>query len=330
MTNSDGVRRVLQAGLIAISAFAAMFILAQLPLFSLLELKGLDVLFRLRGPLAPPSEIVMVAIDEPSFAEISKQWPWPRSLHARLIDQLKRAGARVIGFDILFAELSQSEEDRALARAIREAGNVVLAGERAVIADQLFRHTMLVDPVEPLKVATAIGIATLPIEPDGTVRRPFPDSTDLPSFALQIVRLYLGDRQHGIGADPSRAGLINHLGPPRTVKTVSYYQVLEADRMLPPGIFTDKIVVIGRALQAEPEPQRTAPDLFLTPFSPSAGSLTASRVLVLDIYDHAFRYFEMGYASAMAWVLFLIIMAFTLVQLYLQKRWVYYEVTPGA
>jgi len=266
---------VLQALLITILTFAAMLLLTSLPLFSLFELKGLDLLFRLRGPLASPSEIVVIAIDEPSFAEISKQWPWPRSLHARLIDQLKKAGARVIGFDILFAEPSRPEEDQALTRAIREAGNVVLAGERTVIADRLFRHTILVDPIEPFKTTASVGIATLPIDPDGTVRRPLPVPPDLPSFASQIVRLYLGDGRHGVGTDPSQAILINHLGPPRTVKTFSYYQALEADRMLPPGIFTDKIVLIGRALQATPEPQRTAPDLFLTPFSPNAGSLTA-------------------------------------------------------
>ncbi len=275
MTDSDRVRPVLQAVLITISTFAAMLLLASLPLFSLLELKGLDLLFGLRGPLASPGEIVVVAIDEPSFAEISKQWPWPRSLHARLTDQLKKAGARVIGFDILFAEPSRPEEDQALARAIREAGNVVLAGERAVIADRLFRHTILVDPIEPFKTTASVGIATLPIESDGTVRWSLPVPPDLPSFASQIVRLYLEDGRHGIATDPSQAILINHLGPPRTVKTVSYYQALEADRMLPPGIFTDKIVLIGRALQAAPEPQRTAPDLFLTPFSPNAGSLTA-------------------------------------------------------
>lgn len=275
MTTSDRVRPVLQAVLITISAFATMLILTNLPLFSLFELKGLDLLFLFRGSLQPPHEIVIVAIDEPSFAEISKQWPWPRSLHARLIDQLKKAGARVIGFDVLFAEPSQPEEDRTLARAIREAGNVVLTGERAVIADRLFRQTILVDPIEPFKATASVGIATFPIEPDGTVRWPFPDSPDLHSFASQIVKLYLGNGQYGIGTDPSKASLINHLGPPRTVKTVSYYQALEADRLLPPRTFKDKIVLIGRALQAAPEPQRAAPDLFLTPFSPNAGSLTA-------------------------------------------------------
>jgi multiple sugar transport system permease protein len=51
---------------------------------------------------------------------------------------------------------------------------------------------------------------------------------------------------------------------------------------------------------------------------------------VLYLYYRAFGKlgpggFQMGYASAMAWVLFVIIMAFTLIQLWLSKRWVYYE-----
>ena len=65
-------------------------------------------MFTLRGPLPPPEPIVIVAIDEPSMAEIGRQWPWPRSLHAQLIQKLNKAGARVIGFDILFAEPSDA------------------------------------------------------------------------------------------------------------------------------------------------------------------------------------------------------------------------------
>ncbi|MBZ0169594.1 Multi-sensor signal transduction histidine kinase [Candidatus Methylomirabilis lanthanidiphila] len=275
MTGNEGVRPTLQAVLIAVPAFAAMLILINLPLFSLLELKGLDLLFRMRGPLAPPGEIVVVAIDEPSFAEIMTQWPWPRRLHARLIEQLKKAGARVIAFDILFAEPSQPEEDRALAQAIHAAGNVVLAGERSVVTDALFRQTILVDPIELFKATASVGIATLPIDPDGIVRRPLPFSNDLPSFASQIVRLYQGQAPYASQTDSSDTTLINYFGPPRTVKTISYYQALEADRMLPSGTFTDKIVLVGRAVQAAPEPQRASPDVFPTPFSFDAGGPTA-------------------------------------------------------
>jgi len=50
----------------------------------------------------------------------------------------------------------------------------------------------------------------------------------------------------------------------------------------------------------------------------------------LYLYYKAFRDFRMGYAAAMAWILFFIIMAVTLVQLALSRRWVYYEgAAPG-
>jgi len=56
----------------------------------------------------------------------------------------------------------------------------------------------------------------------------------------------------------------------------------------------------------------------------NGGPLDASNVLVFNIYRTAFVYFQMGYASAMAYVLFLVILCFTAVQWVLQKRWVHY------
>lgn len=50
------------------------------------------------------------------------------------------------------------------------------------------------------------------------------------------------------------------------------------------------------------------------------GPGNSTTVLVQNIYNSAFRYFEMGYASAMSWVLFLIIFVVTLVQMYGERR----------
>jgi len=65
-------------------------------------------------------------------------------------------------------------------------------------------------------------------------------------------------------------------------------------------------------------------------FTPSGGVGTAgpdnaALFYVLYLYRNAFQYFKMGYASAMAWVLFLIIMALTWISFRFQQRWVYYE-----
>lgn len=54
------------------------------------------------------------------------------------------------------------------------------------------------------------------------------------------------------------------------------------------------------------------------------GPGNSTTVLSLFIYQNAFRYYEMGYASAISWALFLIIMIFTVIQWIGQKRWVHY------
>jgi len=276
---------LLPATLVAAAALGLMLLLANLSLFALLELRGLDLLFTLRGPLSPPEHIVIVAIDEPSMAEIKQQWPWPRGLHARLIRQLNQAGAKVIGFDILFAEPSTPDEDQAFAQALRDAGNVVLVSALSVVDDPLFRHTIRIDPIPALRDAATVGGPFVSIDADGIVRRARLLAPDLPSFALQVVRRYLEPPSPSGATAPerrpfdqkalSRDLLIDYRGPPKTIKTVSYYQALDAERLLPPGIFADRIVLVGRSLEAVPEPQRLAGDTYLTPFSWTADATSA-------------------------------------------------------
>ncbi len=100
---------------------------------------------RTAPPLSPSTPIVIVDIDETSVRALEPmigRWPWPRAVHAAAIDYMSRAGAKVIAVDILFGEregrsqtvingqtVSGDESDRALAAAVKSAGNVVLLGE---------------------------------------------------------------------------------------------------------------------------------------------------------------------------------------------------------
>ncbi|MDG4550530.1 MAG: CHASE2 domain-containing protein [Candidatus Contendobacter sp.] len=281
---------------VAVVAFGITLVLSNLSFFSFLELKGLDLLFTLRGPLPPPDSIVIVAIDEPSMAEIGRQWPWPRSLHAQLIQQLNKAGAKVIGFDILFSEPSEPAEDAELARVLRGSGNVVLVSALSVVNDPLFRHTIRIDPIPAFREAATVGSPLISIDADGVVRRARLLAPDMPSFALQVVRRYLrnptSEAVAAAGAsrlnqkELSQEKLIDYRGPPKTIKTVSYYQALHYERMLPPGVFAGKIVLVGRLLEAIPEPQRLSGDTFLTPFSWMAGSPSAGVEIQANIIDN--------------------------------------------
>ena len=56
------------------------------------------------------------------------------------------------------------------------------------------------------------------------------------------------------------------------------------------------------------------------------GPGTSSMTIVYWLFDKAFNDYALGYASAIAWVLFVIVIIFTIIQMRLQRRWVHYEV----
>lgn len=69
----------------------------------LLRLKTLDVFQQLKPRTIDSNVVVVVDIDERSLREIG-QWPWPRTIIARLVEQIGAANPAAIGFDIVFAE----------------------------------------------------------------------------------------------------------------------------------------------------------------------------------------------------------------------------------
>src|SRR5439155_412072 len=87
--------------------------------------------------------------------------------------------------------------------------------------------------------------------------------------------------------------------------------------MLTPYIFFNLIMGTIAALQR-------FTDVYLMS-SPNGGPVDSTMVPVLYLFNNAFQYFKMGYASAWAWVLFVIILSLTLVQLRGARRWVHYE-----
>lgn len=68
-----------------------------------LRLKTFDLYQIALAPKPVPQQVVIVDVDEKSLNELG-QWPWPRTLLARIIDKLNQAGAVAIGLDVLFPE----------------------------------------------------------------------------------------------------------------------------------------------------------------------------------------------------------------------------------
>jgi adenylate cyclase len=71
------------------------------------ELSAVSLGFQLRGPQPPRGPIVIVAVDDNTFANTGLQWPWPRTYFAQLVDRLREGGARLIAFDVFLFEPEQ-------------------------------------------------------------------------------------------------------------------------------------------------------------------------------------------------------------------------------
>ncbi|HHW94277.1 MAG TPA: sugar ABC transporter permease [Clostridiaceae bacterium] len=108
----------------------------------------------------------------------------------------------------------------------------------------------------------------------------------------------------------------------------SYYEAAEIDGaggwtkfwritlpLLTPAIFYVLIVSLINAFQLFPQ------IMIMTDGGPNG----ATQVMVERIYKYGFRYYKMGYASALSWILFVIIMVCTMVQMRGQKKWVNFD-----
>ena len=77
-----------------------LIVMSLLGLFDRPDLFFLDRAFNLRGPQEPHTGVVVVAISQEDFELGAPRWPWPRSLMARLVDQLAEERPAVIAIDI--------------------------------------------------------------------------------------------------------------------------------------------------------------------------------------------------------------------------------------
>ena len=85
--------------------------------------------------------------------------------------------------------------------------------------------------------------------------------------------------------------------------------------MISPVIFFNLIMAIIGTLQ-----------VFSVPYIMTGGGPAhATYFFTMYLYDNAFTYLKMGYASAMAWIQLLIILVLTLIAFYSSKRWVHYS-----
>src|SRR5687767_860212 len=92
--------------LLLLTGGALLIMLVALDPFKGLQLRLSDTLFR---PGTQPQSIVLAEVDDKSLEARGRFETWPRTFHAQAVDNLSKAGARVIVFDLLFVEPSPDD-----------------------------------------------------------------------------------------------------------------------------------------------------------------------------------------------------------------------------
>ncbi|MGH9940014.1 MAG: CHASE2 domain-containing protein, partial [Blastocatellia bacterium] len=245
-----------------------------------------NMLFRLRGALGAPDDVVIVAIDDQSLQRIG-QWPWPRSVMATALDRLTQAGPRSVGLDVIYAEPSSSEEDHRLAAAIARNGRIVLPAQlyepaSATGQRSSSRTTAWLRPLpEFANAARGLGHAHVSPEVDGMVRgiqlsKADAQANRLWAFGLEVIRaaeqiaeddveekpglLRFGDYRITVSDEVAVSSLpgvtilrqnemlINFAGPARSFR---YYSIADLiDGKIPPSAFAGRIVLIGAVAES--------------------------------------------------------------------------------
>jgi len=258
------------------------------------ELDLVDARFSIRAEEETPREIVVVAIDDRTFDELDKAFPFKRSRHARVIDRLRVAGAKSIAYDIQFTEPTLRAQDQALVQAIARHGNVVLA---ATEVDENGGTNVLGGEKVLSQIGARAANASLAPDGDGVIRRIPPEIQGLKTFGVAAAEGFTGEPADVSQFDDGPA-LIDYAGPPGKIETISFSQVLQGD--FPERLFENKVVVVGPS----------APTLQdVHPTSVSAGELMAGAELQANAINTILDEIPLEYAPDWLDVALIVLMA---------------------
>ncbi|MEO1067921.1 MAG: adenylate/guanylate cyclase domain-containing protein [Cyanobacteria bacterium J06638_6] len=278
-------RRIFQLGhglMVGWAVFGAIALASQHPWIMLIEGQAQSFLLRLRGPVPPPEEIVILGIDEYSLSQGDLYqadpdrypflaplaiWPWQRLAYAQAIEQLMAAGAKAVAIDVLLVDPSGygPADDAELATTLDRWGDrVALAAAYDVSISDFGLFTNLLLPIYDEQVKA--GLINLEVSVDGKYRA-FPERgietlrqahgfTDrLPSFAQATLAAA------GYPNPEQNSEAIFFYGPAGTFPTVSFVQVLDPDNWpLIADEFEGKIVLIGPMAESFQDRKRTPID----------------------------------------------------------------------
>ncbi|OLP18428.1 hypothetical protein BST81_10730 [Leptolyngbya sp. 'hensonii'] len=261
------------------SLLAATAIALDSPLAQLLEYQVQTLFFEVRGPIAPPDNIVILAIDETSLQayqsapqqysalEPLRAWPWKRTAYAQVIDRLMAAGVKAIGIDVVFSSPSSygPDDDERLRQTLQRYGSrVALAATFEETEERRGEQMQLTYPDPQFRrPGVTIGSINYWIEADGRIHRlgdrflsmmatyaPAEEvavieqmAATTPAFSRAILRA-------AQLRDPGATGShIFFYGPAGTFEQIPFWHILDDENwnsyLKGGAYFKDKIVLIG-------------------------------------------------------------------------------------
>ena len=266
--------------LIGLLATVLSMVISRVGFFNNLGDRSIDWRFKARGKVKIVAPVVIVAIDDESFSQMPERWTWPRNYYATAIKNLKKWGAKVITFDMLFSEPTSSKpkEDEAFSKAIKEVDDVVLGMGVLFTTNERGEKTRLELPIDKFRnYVRSIGLIHHVFAPDMHIRESYIrldyEGKKYFSLALETLGVYYGitDQVKNMNTRELKWGdlniplyngneiIINFAGPPGSFETVSFYKVYN-EKGIKPETFRNKIVLIGSTADI-------LHDVFITPFS---------------------------------------------------------------
>ncbi len=207
-------------------ALLSIFVVSCAFYFSFFDLWQEKVIDRFFVKETPPSNIVIVAIDDRSISEMG-QWPWPRALFVGAIQKLQNA--KIIGFDINFSEPSRLGlfDDGSLVQALD------LSSVPVVMPIEVGNSgNITVQPTHFIRPHVEIGIVNIVPEKDGVLRFVHRGATSTALFSSVLS-----------GKGLSQDLRVNYKGPAKTFLTIPFVDVVQGN--IPSRITKDAIVLIG-------------------------------------------------------------------------------------
>lgn len=219
-----------------------------------------DLRFKIRGPVQPQDKVVIVKIDQQSLESLGR-WPWDRKILAKAIENLFKAGVKIVGLDIIFPEESNKVSDKVLSKVLKQGNSVVASHFEKVyeniLVGNVIKKTLTEEYIPPIKEiydSSKVGFANIEPDSDGIVRKidlvKLHNDKNYYSFDYVIVNNYLNAENQKI---PDMI-YINFYGPSEfadiknkkifsTFKKYSFVSVYED--IIPHSWLKDKIVLIG-------------------------------------------------------------------------------------